>query len=77
MTGQPTADDRTCPADAEESAVDDLTRLVEAVARSTGDSPESVVAGLSDDIVAGLFVFLRAHRADEAGRRAARQPGAR
>ncbi|MFE0629198.1 hypothetical protein ACFW3D_19835 [Streptomyces sp. NPDC058864] len=76
MTGQPTADERTDPTCVEQSAADDLARLVGAIARSTSDSPESILAGLSDDIVAGLFAFLQAHHVDEA-RRVPRQRGAR
>ncbi|MFF7212941.1 hypothetical protein ACFZAU_20765 [Streptomyces sp. NPDC008238] len=66
MTGRPTADDRTDPGGVEAAAVGDLARLVEAIAHSTDDSPASVLAGLSDDIVAGLFVFIRAHHMDSA-----------
>lgn len=76
MTGQSTTEDRTDPVGVEESAIGDLARLVEAVAHSTAESPDSILAGMSDDIVAGLFVFLRAHREDEACRHVARRPGA-
>ncbi|MFJ9917377.1 hypothetical protein [Actinacidiphila glaucinigra] len=76
MTGQSTTEGRIDPADVEESAIGDLARLVEAVARSTAESPGSILADLSDGIVDGLFVFLRAHHEDEARRRVVRRPGA-
>ncbi|SNT04562.1 hypothetical protein [Actinacidiphila glaucinigra] len=76
MTRRPTVEDRTDPAGVEESAIGDIARLVEAVALSTAESPDSILAHMSDDIVAGLFAFLRAHHDDETCRRVARQPGA-
>lgn len=63
-----TSDDSAGPASIQESATEDLARLVEHIARSTGTAPDRVLAGMPDDFLAGLFLafLLRARHIREA-----------
>ncbi|MDX3070898.1 hypothetical protein ACIP98_04490 [Streptomyces sp. NPDC088354] len=68
MTVHRTIRDSAGPVSAQDAATEDLARLVEAIARSTDTAPDKVLAGMSDDVLAGVFlVFLvRAHRLRDA-----------
>ncbi|MEV6992723.1 hypothetical protein AB0N87_26555 [Streptomyces sp. NPDC093228] len=59
----------------QESAVEDVARLVERIARSTGATPESVLAGISEEVLAALFL-LQTH-VREARQCASQRPGRR
>ncbi|MEU4092820.1 hypothetical protein [Streptomyces sp. NPDC026673] len=62
--------DRTPHGPAQEAATDELARLVDRLARTTGTAPEAVLARIPDELLNGLFL-LRAHQVRTAANRAA------
>jgi hypothetical protein len=59
-----------------EIVTDELARLVYGIARSTGTAPETVLAGMSDELLNGLFL-LRAQHLRDAHRGTPAAPGHR